>query len=67
MVRIHVGPPPIFIDFLLTNSSRKKRSPFHDRGGEGVGGGLVWAVRSGRLGLGSQVGTVRSGRLGLDG
>ena len=47
------GDPPIFIDFLLTNSSRKKRSPFHNRGGEGVGGGLVWAVRSGRSGLGS--------------
>ena len=45
--------PPIFIDFLLTNSSRKKRSPFHVAGGEGEDGGLIWAVRSGRLGLGS--------------
>ena len=47
--------PPIFIDFLPTNSSRKKRSPFHSRGGEGGEGWLaawIWAVRSGRLGLG---------------
>ena len=28
--------PPIFIEFLPTNSSRKKRSPFHSRGGESV-------------------------------
>ena len=32
--------PPVSIDFLLTNSSRKKRSPFHSRGGEGGEGGL---------------------------
>ena len=45
--------PPIFIVFLTNNSSRKKRSPFHVAGGEGVVGGLIWAVRSGRLRLGS--------------
>ena len=51
MPPFHVATPPIFIDFLLTNSSRKKRSPFHRRGGEGGEGWLatwIWAVRSGR-------------------
>ena len=34
------GHPPIFIDFLPTNSSRKKRSPFDVAGGQGLAGGL---------------------------